>query len=47
MIISATVIETSVTITDYLSVTTSQEHSYLEDQTKQSKGTLVLKLLTV
>ena len=29
------------------SVTTTQEHSYLEDQTKRSKGTLVFKLLTV
>ena len=30
-----------------LVVTTSQEYSYWDDQTKQSKGTLVLKLLTV
>ena len=29
------------------SVTTSQEYSYLEDQTKPYKGTLVFKLLTV
>ena len=29
------------------SVTTSQEYSYLEDQTSRSNGTLVLKLLTV
>ena len=29
------------------SVTTSQEYSYLEDQTTQSKGTLVFKLLNV
>ena len=39
MMITAEVIETS--------VTTTQEHSYLEDQTKRSKGTLVFKLLTV
>ena len=30
-----------------LAVTTSQEYSYLEDQTKQSKDTFVLKLLIV
>ena len=29
------------------SVTTSQEYSYLEDQTKWSRGTFVFKLLTV
>ena len=29
-----------------LAVTTSQEYSYLEDQTKQSKGTFVLQLHT-
>ena len=29
------------------SVTASQEYSYLEDQTKRSKGTLVFKPLTV
>ena len=45
MMISAEVIETSVTITD--SVTNSREYSYLEDQTTPSKGSLLFKLFTV